>query len=193
MANFNPNQHRDSRGRFAKRPDSLLQRAFHTFRGFTERRTFRAGQEQGAEAKPQQNAAELEQKRSAELDELRTNCGQGTAPAKRRQTSPEDARRRYIAAIRDEIKRIADWIEPDETGAFPRAVIKRLRRLLAQYEAAADATDPRRPETWTAILHSPRVTISGTAPEMIAFLSLLGELLGEDQTPEKNTARTRCR
>ena len=161
MANFNPNQHRDSRGRFAKRPDSLLQRAFHTFRGFTERRTFRAGQ--------------------------------GTAPAKRRQTSPEDARRRYVAAIRDEIKRIADWIEPDETGAFPRAVIKRLRRLLAQYEAAADATDPRRPETWTAILHSPRVTISGTAPEMIAFLSLLGELLGEDQTPEKNTARTRCR
>ena len=185
MANFNPNQHRDSRGRFAKRPDSLLQRAFHTFRGFTERRTFKAGQEQGAGTNPRQNAAELA--------ELGTNCKQRKAPARRQQTSPEDARRRYIAAIRDEIKRLADWIDPEEKGAFPRTVIKHLRRLLAQYEAAADATAPRRPETWTAILHSPRVTISGTAPEMIAFLSLLGELLGEDQTPEKDTARTRCR
>ena len=191
MANFNANQYRDSRGRFAKHKPGLLKRAFHSFRGIATRRTCKAGQEQGAGAKPRQKAPELDRKRSAELDELRANCEQ--EKARICQTCPEDARRRYVAAIRDEIKRLADWIEPEETGAFPHTVIKHLRRLLAQYEAAADATDPRRPETWTAILHSPRVTISGTAPEMIAFLSLLGELLGEDQTPEKDTARTRCR
>jgi hypothetical protein len=176
MANFNANQYRDSRGRFAKRPDGLLKRAFHTFRGFTERRTCKAGQEQGAGAKTRQKApelAELDRKRSAELDELRAKC-KGTAPARSFQTCPENARRRYVAAIKAEIKRIADWIEPEETGAFPHTVIKHLRRLLSQYEAVLPPDTRTRqqsqPETVTAILASPRVTISGTAPELLAAL-----------------------
>ena len=152
MAHFNPNQHRDSRGRFTKHPDGLFTRAFHSFRGFTKRRTFKPGQEQGADYKARQNAPK-------------------EAPAEqiRRAADPETARQNYIAAIRDEIKRLADWIEPDETGKFPRTVIKHLRRLIAQYEAVIKI----QPDEWTAVLAKPHVKITGTAPEMLAFLDLL--------------------
>ena len=127
MANFNPHQYRDSRGRFARKP-SIFTRVFHTFRGFTERRTFNA---QGA------NAAELEQKHRAELDEL----GKATRPRRATKPQPQGGELAEIRAAVKQMRRQLDKLEAmlDGEGDYWQAIVERPRVIISGKAAELQA------------------------------------------------------
>ncbi|MDD2956481.1 MAG: hypothetical protein PHD67_09245 [Oscillospiraceae bacterium] len=181
MANFDKHQSRDSRGRWIK--GSALHRAFHRFHKFTARHVFRGDSTAPAVA-PQGNAASDKGKAKAnpytlELERLKRKYPE-LATQIERQTAEleqvEKQRAALIAAIRDEIKRLADWIEPDETGKFPRSIIKHIRRELDRYERVLQTADPDTPRrrTWEARIPAYGVIIRGDAEQLAAFIQLLG-------------------
>lgn len=136
MANFNPKQKRDQRGRWQKR--TFLEKAFtRFFPGNTKAKT--AQEHQADRIAPQ----------------MASTATKGTAET--------------ISEIKAEIERLLSWIDPQETGKFPRTVIKHIRRNLDEYETALTAG-----ETLLAVaIDSPRVVIIGETAEIEQFLPLV--------------------
>lgn len=137
MANFNPKQKRDQRGRWQKR--NCLEKVFNRF--------FPGNTKEEKPVAPY-NTEEH--------------------PADRKATAPKGTAE-TIAEIKAEITRLAEWIDPQETGKFPRTVIKHIRRNLEQYEAALMAGE----KLIAVAIDSPRVAIIGEAAEMEQFLPLI--------------------
>jgi len=121
MANFNPKQYRDSRGRFARKP-SLFNRVFRTFHTFRD---------------------------SAPATDAKTPPPK---PRDTRRGTPHQPQGGELAEI--------------------RATVKQMRRLLDKLEALTDGNG--RGDYLQAVVERPRVIISGKAPELRAFLELLG-------------------
>lgn len=136
MANFNPKQKRDQRGRWQKR--TFLEKAFtRFFPGNTKAKT--AQEHQADRIAPQ----------------MASTATKGTAET--------------ISEIKAEMEHLLTWIDPQETGKFPRTVIKHIRRNLDKYETALTAG-----ETLLAVAtDSPRVVIIGETAEIEQFLPLV--------------------
>jgi len=136
MANFNPKQKRDQRGRWQKR--TFLEKAFtRFFPGNTKAKT--AQEHQADRIAPQ----------------MASPATKGTAET--------------ISEIKAEMEHLLTWIDPQETGKFPRTVIKHIRRNLDKYETALTAG-----ETLLAVaIDSPRVVIIGETAEIEQFLPLI--------------------
>lgn len=134
MANFNPKQKRDQRGRWQKR--TFLEKAFTRF--------FPGNTKEKKPVAPYNTAPQME-----------SNATKGTAET--------------ISEIKAEIEHLLTWIDPQETGKFPRTVIKHIRRNLDKYETALTAG-----ETLLAVaIDSPRVVIIGETAEIEQFLPLI--------------------
>lgn len=134
MANFNPKQKRDQRGRWRKR--TFLEKAFTRF--------FPGNTKEEKPVAPYNTAPQME-----------SNATKGTAET--------------ISEIKAEIEHLLTWIDPQETGKFPRTVIKHIRRNLDKYETALTAG-----ETLLAVaIDSPRVVIIGETAEIEQFLPLV--------------------
>lgn len=134
MANFNPKQKRDQRGRWQKR--TFLEKAFTRF--------FPGNTKKEKPVAPYNTAPQME-----------SNATKGTAET--------------ISEIKAEIEHLLTWIDPQETGKFPRTVIKHIRRNLDKYETALTAG-----ETLLAVaIDSPRVVIIGETAEIEQFLPLI--------------------
>lgn len=142
MANFNPKQKRDQRGRWQKR--NCLKKAFNRF--------FSGNTKEEKTVAPH-NTEEHPADRKA--PQMANTALKGTAET--------------IAEIKTEITRLAEWIDPRETGKFPRTVIKQIRRNLEQYEAALMAGE----KLIAVAIDSPRVAIMGEAAEIEQFLPLV--------------------
>ena len=139
MANFNPKQKRDQRGRWQKR--TFLEKAFTRF--------FPRSTKEEKPVAPYSTAGD------DSTQERPDSTVKGTAET--------------ISEIKAEMEHLLTWIDPQETGKFPRTVIKHIRRNLDKYETALTAG-----ETLLAVaIDSPRVVIIGETAEIEQFLPLI--------------------
>lgn len=131
MANYNPKQKRDQRGRWQNR--IFLEKAFTRF-----------------------------------FPEAEKNITGGDAPQESH-AAAAGTMAETISEVKAEMEHLLSWIDPQETGKFPRTVIKNIRRNLDRYETALTAG-----ETLLAVaIDSPRVVIIGEAAEIEQFLPLV--------------------
>lgn len=142
MANFNPKQKRDQRGRWQKR--TFLEKALtRFFPGNTK------------EEKP--------------VAPYSTAGNDATQEHQADRIAPQMGTAETISEIKAEMEHLLTWIDPQETGKFPRTVIKHIRRNLDKYETALTAG-----ETLLAVaIDSPRVVIIGETAEIEQFLPLI--------------------
>lgn len=150
MANFNPNQKRDQRGRWQKR--TFLEKAFTRF--------FPGNTKEGKPVAPYNTAPQMP-----------STATKGTAET--------------ISEIKAEMERLLTWIDPQETGKFPRTIIKHIRRNLDKYESVIEGEKTThthtpaiaRDDTLSAVLlDNPKVAVIGERAEIAAFLDCIKDL-----------------